>query len=63
MKDIFYLFLYYAQRFSHLQIMRLNMFSKKWSLQYYSITKLKYFSFEMNLHYIYIIVYVFEGIL
>jgi hypothetical protein len=53
MRLIFSLFLYYPQRFFHLQMMCLKINkSKEWSLKCYSIIKLKYFSFEMNLHYI-----------
>jgi hypothetical protein len=60
MKDIFNLFLYYPQRFLHLQIMCLNLFfSKKWSLKCYSITKFKYLTFEMNI-YIYILKEIYE---
>jgi hypothetical protein len=46
MKDIFYLFLYYPQRFFHLQIICLNFFFQRMVIEILFNKRIQFFSFE-----------------
>jgi hypothetical protein len=47
MKDIFYLFLNYPQRFFHLQIMHLSFFFQRMVIEILFNHKIQFFSFEI----------------